>query len=135
MKLATPMSDRVLVPLSDGRWLALEPVAFREALEAGQRVMAPQSGSSSGGSPDEPLLNAGELAKALQLPKSCVYERARTGAFPSVRVGKHVRFRRSAVLEALGATAPQQVVMPKPMNLQVRKCVATALLPRERYAQ
>lgn len=55
----------------------------------------------------EPLLDAAALSRALNLPKSCVYEKTRTGEFPSVRVGKHVRFRRSHVLAALSATAPE----------------------------
>jgi excisionase family DNA binding protein len=98
------MTDRVLLPLADGRWLALAPEVFRDALAAGSALMgAPASPAPV--SEAEPLLDAGELAQALNLPKSCVYERARRGDFPSVRVGKHLRFRRSHVLEALRPTA------------------------------
>jgi hypothetical protein len=71
------MADRVLIPLPDGRWLALSAAAFQEALKAGEGAVAPETlPAPNGGS--EPLLNAGEMALALKLPKSCVYERART---------------------------------------------------------
>jgi excisionase family DNA binding protein len=89
------MSDRVLVPLPDGRWLALAPDAFRAALEAGAAAMSEHG----------PL----RRHEAHQPEESCVYERARTGQIPSVRFGKHVRFRASQVLEALGAAANQAV--------------------------
>jgi excisionase family DNA binding protein len=111
------MADRVLVPLPDGRWLALQPDTFREGLAAGDAAM----GRKSGGAPrpgeephpsEEPLMDAAELSRSLNLPKSCVYERARNGDFPSVRVGKHLRFRRSAVLAALGVAAPQAAGHP-----------------------
>lgn len=99
------MADRVLVPLPDGRWLALSREVFEEALTAGAAAMDAGRSPAAPAVEGEPLLDAGELAKSLHLPKSCVYEKARTGAFPSVRVGKHVRFRRSAVLAALRPTA------------------------------
>ena len=102
------MSDRVLIPLPGIGTLALSGEAFRAALEAGQQTLTPQSAPTASPAGDsEPLLDAAALARVLNLPKSCVYERARTGAIPSVRVGKHVRFRRVVVLAALGATAPQ----------------------------
>jgi excisionase family DNA binding protein len=104
------MSDRVLIPLPGIGTLSLSCEAFREALKAGQDAIASERASVPARTSDyEPLLNAAELARALSLPKSCVYERARIGAIPSVRVGKHLRFRRSAVLEALGATAPEAI--------------------------
>lgn len=103
-----PAERIVMVPLATGQWLALEPDVFRQALAQGSQLAGTVERAAAA-APDEQLLNAGELARALSLPKSCVYEKARTGEFPSVRVGKHVRFRRSAVLAALNRTAPQAV--------------------------
>lgn len=103
------MADRVLIPLPGIGTLALSGEAYQAALEEGARAIAARPSVQTSAHDPEPLLNAGELARALSLPKSCVYEKARTGEFPSVRVGKHVRFRRSAVLAALNGTAPQAV--------------------------
>lgn len=102
------MSDRVLIPLPGIGTLALSAEAYQAALAEGLRLsVSPAASPAATASDGEPLLNAGELARVLNLPKSCVYEKARIGEFPSVRVGKHVRFRRSAVLEAIGPAAPQ----------------------------
>lgn len=92
-----PVADTVLIPLPGIGTLELPRAVYESALRPFGAPAAPTQ--------PEPLLDAGELAQALNLPKSCVYERARRGDFPSVRVGKHLRFRRSEVLEALGASA------------------------------
>jgi excisionase family DNA binding protein len=91
------MADTVLIPLPGIGTLELPRSVYEAALKPFGATPAPTQ--------PEPLLDAGELAQALNLPKSCVYERARRGDFPSVRVGKHLRFRRSEVLEALGTPA------------------------------
>jgi excisionase family DNA binding protein len=38
------------------------------------------------------LLNAGEVAELLSVPKTWVLESARSGALPCVRLGRYVRF-------------------------------------------
>lgn len=98
------MSDRIFVPLSSGQWLALEPDAFRAALEAGASVMAPPAISAPD---DEPLMDAAALAAVLAVPVTWVEQAARTGRIPSLGVGRYVRFKRSAVEEALAAQAPK----------------------------
>ena len=57
----------------------------------------------------EPLLTPEEVAKLLKLPKTTIYEHARTGALTCVRIGRRVRFRRREI-EALlnGETAASQ---------------------------
>lgn len=99
------MADIVLVPLPGIGTLELPRAVFEASLRPFGTLGAPAAPTQP-----EPLLDAAELAQALNLPKSCVYERARRGDFPSVRVGKHLRFRRSEVLEALGASAKGAVV-------------------------
>jgi excisionase family DNA binding protein len=96
------MSDRVFVPLPDGRWLALRLEVFREALEAGSTLsVAPAL--SGGATSDEPLLEAGELAALLKLPVTWLEQAARERRIPSVQAGRWRRFRRSAVEHALSA--------------------------------
>lgn len=42
----------------------------------------------------EPLLNAGEAAKLLHVPRSTLYELVRSRHLPHVRVGRGLRFTR-----------------------------------------
>jgi excisionase family DNA binding protein len=95
------MADTVLIPLPGIGTLELPRAVYESALRpfAATAPAAPQ--------PDV-ILDAGELAKLLTLPKSCVYERAKRGDFPSFRVGKHLRFRRSEVLAALDRLPKEQ---------------------------
>lgn len=95
------MADLLLIPLPGLGTLELPREVYERHLRP---IAAPVQVAA-----EEALIDAVTLARSLNLPKSCVYEKARAGAIPSVRVGKHVRFRRSAVLAALGATAPQAV--------------------------
>lgn len=94
------MCDRVLVPLPDGRWLALSEEQFQAAVQAGQQAVgAPANAASK--SNDEPLLDARELAKILKLPVSWLQEAARSGRIPCVRAGRWRRFKRNEVEAAL----------------------------------
>jgi excisionase family DNA binding protein len=47
----------------------------------------------------EPLLTAEQVSRLLGIPRSSVYEYARRGEdpLPAVRVGRHVRFHRTAL--------------------------------------
>ncbi len=44
------------------------------------------------------LLDAGEVAELLHVPKRWVAEHTRSGLIPCVRLGRYVRYRRDAVL-------------------------------------
>jgi excisionase family DNA binding protein len=44
---------------------------------------------------DEPLMTAADAAALLSVRTSWIYDAARTGELPCVRIGKHVRFLRS----------------------------------------
>jgi excisionase family DNA binding protein len=44
----------------------------------------------------EPLLNANEAAQLLRIPRSTLYELVRSRGLPHIRVGRHLRFTRSA---------------------------------------
>lgn len=96
------VGDRVLVPLPDGRWLALAPDVFREALEAGSRAIAapaPSAGPSS--AQTEPLLSSDELSHSLGVPESWIDQKAREGLIPSFEFGRWRRFKRSEVEAAV----------------------------------
>lgn len=98
------MSDRVLVPLPDGRWIALEPEAFRQALEAAA-VLVPPSTAAAAHPDDEPLMDSEQLAAALSLPTTWLEQAARENRIPSIQAGRWRRFRRAAVEAALAGKA------------------------------
>lgn len=54
------------------------------------------------------LLTADEVADATGLPKARVYELARDGDMPSVRLGRAVRFSETALLAWIEAGGTQQ---------------------------
>jgi excisionase family DNA binding protein len=95
------MRDRVLIPLPDGRWLALEAEAFSEALEAG--ALAAQLPSNDYARDDEPLLDPEQMAAALSLPVTWIEQAARERRIPSIQAGRWRRFKRSEVERALTA--------------------------------
>jgi excisionase family DNA binding protein len=95
------MSALIAVPLGDGRWLALTSEALREAVAAAQNLgLGPVAGPVSG-TGIEPLLNSEDMAKLLGIHSTTVEGMARTGAIPSIRIGKALRFEPSAVKAAL----------------------------------
>jgi excisionase family DNA binding protein len=47
------------------------------------------------------LLTADEVADLLHIPRSTVSDYARRGVLPSIKLGRHVRFVRSDVAEAI----------------------------------
>jgi excisionase family DNA binding protein len=90
------MSDRVLIPLPGIGTLSLTREAYEAALipNAAPEPRHDQPAAES-------LVSAKSLSAALSLPVSCIYEYAKAGRIPSVRVGRHVRFNHSQVLAAL----------------------------------
>jgi excisionase family DNA binding protein len=88
------MADRILIPLADGQWLALDGEDFNTALAAGAALMAPTATAINA---TEPLLDANELAAALQLPATWVEQAAREQRIPSLEFGRWRRFKRSEV--------------------------------------
>jgi len=64
--------------------LQLEPVARTERRRYAELTL-------------DPILTPGEVADLLRMRKSWVYNAARTGELPHLRLGRAVRFRRSAI--------------------------------------
>ena len=92
----------VLVPLPDGRWLALEAGELRAALSRAEAL-----GFGSNTPPATPpvapveLCDSREMARALGVADTWVEAAAKSGEIPCVRVGRYLRFDRTAVLAAL----------------------------------
>ena len=60
----------------------------------------------------EPLLTAGEVADVLRVSTAWVYAETRAQRLPHVRLGRYVRYRRSAILawiDALEASSAPRV--------------------------
>ena len=82
-----------------GRALALEAEAYQAALAEGSRLCA--GAAVSRDPPDEPLLDAEQLAAALGIPSTWLEQKARESAIPSYEFGRWRRFRRSEVEAAV----------------------------------
>jgi excisionase family DNA binding protein len=90
------MADHILVPLPDGRWLALAHEAFEAALLAGHQRVA-VGGSSHVSSACEPLLDADQAAAQLGVTARWLEDSARAGIVPHHKLGRFIRFRVSDV--------------------------------------
>lgn len=49
----------------------------------------------------EPLMDAADVAALLGVPRSSVYEYARSGVLPHLRIGRHLKFVRADLERAL----------------------------------
>ena len=105
--------DRILVPLPDGRWLALDAETFVAALEAGTEYMAsPSTASASAGTAK--LIDATQLSERTGIPATWFEAQARERRIPFRKLGRYVRFDYE---EVLGAEAFQRrVIRPGEMN-------------------
>src|SRR5437764_10397055 len=105
------MADRVLVALPDGRWLALAPEAFREALAEGAQLSVVPATSPAAAAPK--LVSAEDMEAATGVPASWFASQARERRIPFRKLGRYVRFNPEEVMacEALQrrAVAPGQL--------------------------
>ena len=92
--------NTVLVPLPDGRTLALELEAYREALERG-RELAPSESLAGTPTCNNEILDAQGMQERTGIPSSWWLEAARRGDVPHIRAGKYVRFDVAAALAVL----------------------------------
>jgi excisionase family DNA binding protein len=94
------VTNRVVIPFGS-EILVLTEQEFAQALERGRAIVPQEPHEPTAAVSPEGLVGASEIASALNLAKSAVYEHARSGRFPCVRIGRHVRFSRTAVLEVV----------------------------------
>lgn len=87
--------DMILIPLPGVGTLKLARDDYEAALQPAARSEPPAP------QPREDLVTAKQLAIRLSLPVSSVYELAKAGRIPCIRVGRHVRFNVDAVLTQL----------------------------------
>ncbi len=83
------MSDKVLIPLPDGRWLAMSQKAFEEALQAGVEVLPTTQPPES--NPTPKWLSVKEMAEATGMSTTYWAEEARCKRCPSHRFGRSLR--------------------------------------------
>jgi hypothetical protein len=89
------MSNRLCVPLPDGRWLALDRETFAAALVAGAEMTAGSAPSPA--SVAEPLLDANQAAAQMNVSARWLEDSARAGIIPHIKLGKFNRFRVSEI--------------------------------------
>jgi len=89
------MSDRVIIPLPDGRWLALDRDAFAAALVVGAEMTA--AAPSSAAASTEPLLDADQAASQMNVTARWLEDSARAGIIPHHKLGRFIRFKVSEV--------------------------------------
>jgi excisionase family DNA binding protein len=99
------MAAELVLLAVGGEWLALTPEALAAArLAAREAGFGPTPGQSTASSAEEPLCDAAALARALgDVPVSWIEQAARDGRIPCTRLGRWVRFKRSAVEAALAS--------------------------------
>lgn len=96
------MTDRVIIPFGP-ELLVLTEAELTEARRRG-RALAPRPIESVPRTESTvSLVTAKQLASEFNLAVSCIYEYAKAGRIPCVRVGKHVRFDKHQVRAALQA--------------------------------
>lgn len=91
------MTDRVLVPLPDGRWLALSADVFQNALTEGARLSCSQDPSGTTQGHAEPLVDADKAAEQLHVSARWLEDSARAGLIPHHKLGRYIRFRVSDI--------------------------------------
>ncbi len=92
------MTDRVLIPLPDGRWLGLTLEQFVEAELAGREFL-PNPVPDSPINSDDALLTAEQLEQRTNVSASWWEQAAREQRVPHARIGRYVRFRWTEVAD------------------------------------
>jgi len=93
----------IVVPLSDGRALALTLAEYQAALERGRELVPAATGAPSRSAPADEVTDAAGMEQRTGVPASWWAEAARRGDVPSIQAGKYRRFRVAAALDALEA--------------------------------
>jgi excisionase family DNA binding protein len=100
------MTDRVLIPFGP-EVLVFTEAELAEARQRGRELAAHSNPPPAPAAQSAGLVTAKALASEFSLPVSCIYEYAKAGRIPCVRVGKHVRFDKHLVRSALQSVGGQ----------------------------
>lgn len=93
-------TETVIIPMPDGRALALELAAYQAALDRGREIVGARSEAATAALADQ-ILDAHGMEQLTGVPESWWLEAARGDRVPCIRAGKYVRFRVAAAIAAL----------------------------------
>ena len=93
------MSDRVLIALPDGRWLALSSDVFETALRAGAESIGAAAAPGATRANVEPLLSAEDAAPQVGVTARWLEDSARAGIVPHFKLGSTRVFRVSELAD------------------------------------
>jgi len=90
----------VVMQLAGGSWLALDIEDFRAALRRGAQLQLDQRAIAAPAPTaiEDDVLKPDQAAELLQVSRSTVLRQAKSGAIPSMGVGRNTRFLRSDLL-------------------------------------
>ena len=95
------MTDRILIPLMDGRWLALSPNDFQQALNQGGKLI-PQEQANRQDDEKPQWLPVREVARLCNISETFLYDEIRLKRIRSRRLGRAVRIHRDFVEHQTG---------------------------------
>ena len=89
------MSDLIVLPLMDGRWLALSPGSFQTALTRGQQIMPQEQPKQLDGRPVR--LTVPEVSRLCNVSETHLRDEIALGHIQIRRFGRGVRIHRDFV--------------------------------------
>ena len=95
------MTDKVILPLMDGRWLALSPETFQQGLQQGSELAQQEQPKQQ--DDQKPIwLSVPDVARLCNLSETFLYDEIRLGHIHSRRFGRAVRIHRDFVEHQTG---------------------------------
>jgi excisionase family DNA binding protein len=91
------------VPMADGRWVAMTTEEFDAALRRATALGLSPAPAAAAPVAAEALLTSAGMAELLGCNDTLLEQMSKDGRIPSVRIGRLLRFKPSAVLAALQA--------------------------------
>ena len=96
------MTDRIVIPLGNGDWIAVTTAELAAHKAAALALWFGHNGAQQqAAASDEPLCTSEQLAEALRLPQTRIEQATRLGEIPCVKLGRWIRYRRGEVEMAL----------------------------------
>lgn len=95
------MTDKVILPLMDGRWLALSPETFQQGLQQGSELVPQEQANRQ--DDEKPLwLPVREVARLCNISETFLYDEIRLKRIRSRLLGRAVRIHRDFVEHQTG---------------------------------